>query len=210
MKSQRDLLEALDQLVAAVAGAAGSDEAQALLAGIEGSGEGVLPEVLAFCLKRGDQAAADFLALSALLANDLGVREQAAQALAELEGRGVSARSPFLAPLRARKILVAYVATAGQGRGHRLLTLWRRERALAQAYVFSLDAEGALANFEASRNLTASQAEELTGKGGVRVNLKEAAGLLRRGLTVARAKGLPLPEDYARQHRFIEESVFGK
>jgi hypothetical protein len=210
LKRRRDLLEALDQLVQAVSRAGGSDEAQALLAQMEASGEGVLSELVGFCLRRADAAAADFLALCAVLANDPLVREQAREAAAELEGRGVSARSPLLPHLRDKRFLSGYVASVGRGRGHRLLTLWRRERGLAQAFLFSLDTEGALVGFEVSRNMTLTQAEELTSSGGVRVNRKQAAGLVRRGLEVARAKGLALPEEYLRQHRFIEEHIFGK
>jgi hypothetical protein len=65
-------------------------------------------------------------------------------------------------------------------------------------------------DFEASRNLSASQAEELTRTGGVKVNAREAAGLVRRSLSVARAKGLALPAGYMKQQRFVEESVFAK
>lgn len=210
MKSRRDLLDALDQLVKAVAGAQGSDEVQALLAGIEESGEGVLAELVAFCLRAEGQTSADFLALCAVLANDPQARERARGALAELEGRGLTPRCLFLPHLKQKRLAVAYVASVGKGQGHRLLTLWRRERGLVQAYLFSLDDEGALVNFEASRNLTASQAEELTRTGGVKVNAREAAGLVRRGLSVARAKGLALPAGYMKQQRFVEESVFAK
>ena len=210
MRSRRDVLDALDQLVQAVARAQGSDEAQALMSSIEASGEGVLSELVAYCLQAADQKAADFLALSVLLANDPELRQRAAAAGAELAGRGLKPRCAFLACLRQKRYLTGYVASEGQGRGHRLLTLWRRERGLAQAYLFRLDAEGALVGFEASRNLSVSQVEELTCSGGVRVSLKDAAGLVRRGLSVARAKGIEPPADYARQHRLVEEHIFGK
>lgn len=210
MKSRRDLLDALDQLVKAVAGARGSDEAQMLLAGIEESGEGVLGELVRFCQRLGDETAADFLALTSILANDVKAREQAREVLAQLEARGVSPRSAFLPALRQKRLAAAYVVSLGRGEGHRLLTLWRRERGLAQAYLFSLDGEGALVGFEASRNLSASQVEEMTRAGGVKVNAKEAASLVRRSLTVARAKGLELPAGYLRQHRFVEESIFAR
>ncbi len=210
LKTRRDLLEALEHLVSAAATAKGSDEAQVLLAGMEESGEGVLGELVGFCQRTASAAGADFLALCSLLANDTETREKARLAAAELEGRGLSPRCPYLNPLRQKRFVVGYVASSGKGKGHRLLTLWRRERGLVQAYLFTLDAEGALVGFGVSRNLNPSQAEEMTKSGGVRLSAKEAAGLLRRGLDIARAKGLGLPADYLRQRRFVEESIFAR
>ncbi|MFH0808911.1 MAG: hypothetical protein V2A77_00340 [Pseudomonadota bacterium] len=210
VKTRRDLLEALEQLIQAVASAQGSDEAQALIYGLEESGDGVLMELMDFCLRKPSPAGADFIAFCGTLANSLPAREQARAALSELENNGIIPGSPFLPYLTRKKYVAGYVASTGKGKGHRLLTLWRRERGLAQAFLFGLDAEGALTDFEASRNLTPGQSEEMTMSGGVRLNAKEATGLLRRGLEVARAKGIGLPAEYVRQHRFVEESVFCK
>jgi hypothetical protein len=211
VRSRRELLEAFEQLVQAVAGAGGSDEAQVLLAQLEASGTEVLGDLIRFCERAATPLAADFLALCGLLANDTISRKEALLALEEMAAKGVHARSPFLPPLRQKRLLAALIASDGLGKGDRLLTLWQREGGLGQAYLFHLDPEGALTGFEASRNLTPSQAGEMTATaGGIRISAKEAASLVRRALDIARAKGLALPGDYVRQHRFVEESVFAK
>ena len=204
MSATVDLNEAQAQLIQSVVQAEGSDEVQALIAGLEESGGTLLlKRLVIFAARTGETG---FLALCALLANDRGVREEAMAALRSLPG-GDLAGPPSLETLKRRRLRGAWVAPSAAGL--RLMTLWERERKLSQAYVFDLDTEGALTGFEASRNLEPTQVAGLVGGDGCRkLRRAEMKEMLRRAFSVAHAREMPLPQEYRRHRHYVEFSVF--
>jgi len=205
-----DLNEAQAQLIQAVSQAEGSDEAQALLAGLEESGGAVLLKRLIYFAERSGSGT-EFLEACALLANDRGVREEAGAALRRLTGRNGEndpAPNPALESLKTRRLKGAWLAEAQDG-CKKLLTLWEREGKRAQAYVFDLDGEGALVGFEATPNLEPTQAAGLVEESECRrLKRAEMKEMLRRSFSVTFAKELDLPADYLRQRHYLEYSIF--